>query len=145
MRKVSGLQTGLVSRMDGKRELVKVFGTVRKVLLRSACAEASCYPEEYRRRKRLNKLKSPLWSHCAAVATIINVLYGGDIVTGRVKGIQHYWNRMSDGKEVDLTSCQFGGDGFTPLKKGRKVIRKGLTNIRFLFFAEKVMNVLGGV
>lgn len=52
---------------------------------------------------------------------------------------------MSDGKEVDLTSCQFGGDGFTPLKKGRKVIRKGLTNIRFLFFAEKVMNVLGGV
>jgi hypothetical protein len=67
---------------------------------------------------------------------------GGDIVTGRVKGVQHYWNRLPDGKEVDLTSCQFGGDGYTPFKKGRKVKRKGLTDIRFLMFAQRVKDNL---
>lgn len=66
-----------------------------------------------------------------------------DIVTGKIKGITHYWNRLPDGKEVDFTSCQFGGDGFTPLKKGRKVReRTGFTPLRFLLFAKKVMEQL---
>lgn len=111
---------------------------VRNALVKAACAETSCWPDEYRRKK----IKSPLYLHCAAVATVIQALYGGDIVTGTVKDITHYWNRLPDGKEVDYTSCQFGGDGLTPFKKGRKVNRKGPTNPRFLIFAKRVMENL---
>lgn len=111
---------------------------LRKVFLKSACAETACWPEQYRKKKK----KSPLYLHCAAVATVIQALYGGDIVTGKVKSITHYWNRLPDGKEVDFTSCQFNGDGFTPFKKGRKVTRKGPTNLRFLLFAARVRDNL---
>lgn len=111
---------------------------VREAMLKSACAETSCYPDEYERKK----VKSPLYMHCAAAAIVVQALFGGDIVTGRVKEIQHYWNRLPNGTEVDLTSCQFGGDGFTPFKKGRKVNRKGPTALRFLMFAERVMKNL---
>lgn len=111
-------------------------------LLRRAClavagAETSCYPEAY------DPKKSPLDGHCGAVSSMIQGIFGGDIVTGKVNGVTHYWNRLPDGTEIDLTSCQFGGDGYTPLQKGRKVKRKGLTNPRFLLFAAKVRENLG--
>jgi hypothetical protein len=39
---------------------------------------------------------------------------------------------------VARSSCQFGGDGYTPFKKGRKVKRGELVPLRFLIFAAKV-------
>lgn len=108
---------------------------IKKACIAVASAETSCYPEAY------DSSKSPLDGHCAAVATMLQGIFGGDIVTGRVKGITHYWNRI-DGKEYDLTSCQFGGDGYFPLKKGRKVNRKGPVHPRFLLFANRVYKKL---
>jgi hypothetical protein len=106
---------------------------LRETMLRVAAAETSCYPEVY------DKEKSPLDGHCGAVSAMIQGVFGGDIVTGKVNGVTHYWNRFEDGVEVDLTSCQFGGDGYTPLKKGRKVKpRTGPLPIRFIVFADKV-------
>ena len=129
----------LVPRLHGGLVLEKERRRIRNAFLRSACAETACSPARY----RAKRVKSPLFLHCAAAATVIQALYGGDIVSGRVKGEPHYWNRLPDGREVDFTSCQFGGDGFTPLKKGRKVReRKGLTPIRFLIFAMRVKNYL---
>jgi len=66
-------------------------------------------------------LRSPLAGHCSIVALMVRGMFGGVIVTGLVDETRHYWNRLPDGREVDLTSCQFGGDGVTPLKRGRKV------------------------
>lgn len=103
---------------------------LRKKLLNIACAETSCNPNAYRKKK----VKSPLYLHC-----LLQVVYGGDIVSGKVKGVNHYWNRLPDGKEIDLTSCQFNGDGFTPLSKGRKVTCKGLTPLRFIYFAKLLL------
>lgn len=105
-------------------------------MLSAASADTAFSPEFY------DRTKSPLHLHCGAVACIVKALFGGDIVTGRIKGVQHYWNRLPNYMEIDLTSCQFGGDGFTPLKKGRKVIRKGLTPLRFLLFANRVKEKL---
>lgn len=103
---------------------------LRKIFLKIARAEFSCYPDGYDSKEKL----SPLDGHCAVVSHLIWKLYGGDIVTGRIDGVPHYWNRLPDNKEIDLTSCQFGGDGFAPLKKGRKVKRnpKAKTNPRYL-------------
>jgi hypothetical protein len=129
----------MVPQMDGERRLERERHRIRKAFLKSACAETAAWPEQYRRKR----VESPLYLHCTAVATVIQALFSGDIVTGKIKGITHYWNRLPDGKEVDFTSCQFGGDGFTPLKKGRKVReRTGLTPLRFLLFAKKVMEQL---
>lgn len=127
------------AKLHAERGVEKERARIRQAMLQSACAETSCHPEQYRRKR----IESPLYLHCGAAATVIKALYGGDIVTGRVKGEPHYWNRLPDGTEVDFTSCQCGGDGFTPLKKGRKVKeRKGLTNLRFLLFAKRVMENL---
>jgi hypothetical protein len=112
--------------------------TLRKAFLSAASAETSCYPGSY------DAGKSPLDGHCGAVATVIRGMFGGYVVTGRVNGVPHYWNRLPDGTELDLTSCQFGGDGFTLLKRGRKVKpRTGPTPPRFLLFAERVREFLG--
>ena len=105
--------------------------------MKVACAQTSCYPEQY------DPGKSLLDGHCGAVASLVQGIFGGDIVTGKINDAPHYWNRLPDGREVDLTSCQFGGDGFTPLKKGRKVARKEeVTHPRFLAFAMLVKDEL---
>jgi len=110
---------------------------LREAMLVVAKAETSCYPEVY------DADKSPLDGHCGAVSCMVQGVFGGDIVTGRVKGVTHYWNRLDDGSEVDLTSCQFGGDGYTPLKKGRKVKpRTGPIPMRFTLFADRVKKEL---
>jgi len=129
----------VVSQVDGRRLLEKERVRIRKALLKSAGPDTACWPEQYRRKR----VKSPLYLHCAAAATVIQALYGGVIVTGRIKGEPHYWNRLPNGEEVDFTSCQFGGDGFNPLRKGRKVRdRNGLVPLRYLLFARKVMDNL---
>lgn len=118
--------------------LTKQSLRLKKIFILAASPETSCDPITYKKKRK----KYPLALHCGAVATTIHGMFGGDIVTGRVKGEPHYWNRLPSGQEVDFTSCQFGGDGFTPFKKGRKVTRKGLTNPRFLLFAQRVLEIL---
>ena len=116
---------------------------LRTAALKAATSLTSCDPELYEDRKSLGLQKSPLEGHCAAMACMIQGMFGGDIVTGRIDGTSHYWNRLPDGQEVDLTSCQFGGDGFTPFKKGRKVKRGETINPRFILFAQLVKEKLG--
>lgn len=120
---------------------------LRKACVAAATAATACHPKSYK------SGISPLTGHCAAVAYMVQASFGGDIVTGRITNrvknhywnkVTHYWNRLPDGVEVDLTSCQFGGDGFTPFKKGRKVKRGELVPIRFLLFAAKVYEIIKG-
>lgn len=61
---------------------------------------------------------------------------------GSVNGMDRYWNRLGDGQEVDLTSCQFGGDGFTPLAIGCEVETPDLVDPRYLHFAALVLERL---
>ncbi len=48
------------------------------------------------------------WGQCAVSALIIQDLLGGELLVGKVNGVEHYWNELSDGREVDLTKHQFG-------------------------------------
>jgi hypothetical protein len=112
------------------------FELLRKVCLRVASAETAFDPEAY------DANKSRLHGHCGAVSSMLQNIFGGDIMTGKVQGDTHYWNRLPDGVEVDLTSCQFGGDGYTPLVKGRKVKPRMSVQPRFLQFADLVRSKL---
>nr|WP_265863521.1 hypothetical protein [Streptomyces sp. SKN60] len=55
---------------------------------------------------------NPAWGHCDITALIVNDLFGGDLVVGEVHldGEQHgyhWWNRLPNGVELDLTREQF--------------------------------------
>lgn len=122
----------------------KELKILREAFLAVADPVTSCQPTTYRELQAKGELTSVLQFHCGAVATVLRGILGGDIVTGKINGITHYWNRLPNNQEVDLTSCQFGGDGFTPLKKGRRVHRKDgeTANVKFILFAERVKRQL---
>lgn len=48
------------------------------------------------------------WGQCAVSALIAQDLLGGKLFVGRVNGIDHYWNELPDGRQLDLTKQQFG-------------------------------------
>jgi hypothetical protein len=53
--------------------------------------------------------ESPSAGHCAVVAIVVNMIYGGELVSATVQGQSHWYNRIA-GCEVDLTADQFGFD-----------------------------------
>ena len=60
--------------------------------------------------------KVPSGGQCFVTAMIVQDIFGGDLIQGTVRQIDgkmnHYWNKLPDGQEFDLTSDQFvEGDG----------------------------------
>jgi hypothetical protein len=70
---------------------------------------------------------NPSMGHCGVSALVVNDFLGGDLVfadvvyaDGSAQG-HHYWNRLPDGTEADLTLHQFrAGERVLP---GRVVVR----------------------
>lgn len=87
----------------------------------------------------------PLRGWCVAVALMVRAVGGGTLVAGIVvndagESEPHYWNRLADGREVDLTSDQYGGDGTTPVAAGQTVSNMPeLLPLDALLFAERVV------
>jgi hypothetical protein len=48
------------------------------------------------------------WGQCAVTALVVQDRCGGQLLCGEVNGLKHYWNRLPDGEEIDLTATQFG-------------------------------------
>ncbi len=82
--------------------------------------------------------KSPYKSYgqCYVTARTVNRVFEWEIIRIRIpgKGIDHYWNRIPDGREADFTSDQFGGDGIhkvedwegSPVRKDYRTINPRL-------------------
>lgn len=49
----------------------------------------------------------PSRGQCAVTALVIQDFLGGELLRTEVDGVSHYWNRLADGSEVDLTRSQF--------------------------------------
>jgi len=105
---------------------------LREKLLKVVDKETAYDPETY---------VSGMDGHCFAVAYVVQHYFGGDIVSGRINNERHAWNKLPDGSYVDLTSCQFGGDGFTPLSNKSTEFRPNTQNRRFKQLLEKVKNI----
>ena len=43
------------------------------------------------------------WGQCAVTALVVQDRFGGELLRARVDGVSHYWNRLPDGSELDLT------------------------------------------
>lgn len=106
----------------------------RRSFLSVAARDTAHSPRKWDKHKGLT-------GHCGAVSYMIQRLMGGDLVGGAVKGERHIWNRLPNGTEVDLTSDQFGGDGFTPLKKGRLLPPRQRWSARCAVFEDRLSDI----
>ncbi|EEP74913.1 hypothetical protein MCAG_05240 [Micromonospora sp. ATCC 39149] len=76
--------------------------------LRVSWAADTCSPDDQADWQPSN----PAWGHCDITALIVNDVFRGDLVVGKVylgavqRGF-HWWNRLSSGVELDLTREQF--------------------------------------
>ncbi|MFC5147738.1 YunG family protein [Streptomyces aureoversilis] len=76
--------------------------------VRSSWDADTCTPE-YRSRWTPD---NPARDQCGVTAMVLNDLLGGELIRGevRVDGVQtdfHWWNRLGEGVEIDLTREQF--------------------------------------
>lgn len=62
----------------------------------------TCYPKQKLEWSKNN----PALGQCAVTALIINDLLGGEILFNQE--LNHFWNLLPDGSEIDLTREQFG-------------------------------------
>jgi len=60
-------------------------------------------------------MDNPTHGHCTIVAAVVQRLFGGDLMRASLEGTEfaeyssHYWNRLPDDSEIDLTEDQFQG------------------------------------
>ena len=60
----------------------------------------------------------PSLNQCAVTSMIVQDYFGGDLLRCECNdGDSHYWNRLTDGTQVDLTSDQFAFSGVVPDKE----------------------------
>jgi len=61
---------------------------------------------------------NPSLNQCAVTSLIVQDYFGGDLLRCKtITGTSHYWNRLPDGSEVDLTSDQFNFIEDKPIKE----------------------------
>jgi hypothetical protein len=51
--------------------------------------------------------ENPARGHCTVAVLLVQDEFGGRILRGLVGGLSHFWNRLPDGSDVDLTRDQF--------------------------------------
>ncbi|MER6618433.1 YunG family protein [Streptomyces xantholiticus] len=78
--------------------------------LRASWAADTCSPDDLERAG--GDPGNPAWGHCDITALVVHDLFGGELMLGEVHldaeqhGF-HWWNRLPDGTEIDLTREQF--------------------------------------
>jgi hypothetical protein len=88
---------------------VEVLDTeLLRPILRAAWGADTCDPHDLPDWRPDN----PARGQCGVTALVVQDLLGGDLVLGEVfveqaKIGHHYWNRLPDGRDVDLTAGQF--------------------------------------
>ncbi|ARQ69401.1 YunG family protein [Streptomyces marincola] len=78
--------------------------------LRTGWAADTCSPDDLLRAPW--SPDNPAWGHCDITALVVHDIFGGDLIVGEVRldgspcGY-HWWNRLPNGVEIDLTREQF--------------------------------------
>jgi len=72
----------------------------------------------------------PSRGQCYVTALLIQQIYGGEIMTGTIRGEEHYWNMIND-VQIDFTSDQYGGDGYHPIILNGTITKGNTNNKRF--------------
>jgi hypothetical protein len=92
----------------GEHDPAAVIEQLRPAL-RRAWGPQTCAPED----RELWTADNPARGQCITTVLVVHDFVGGQLVRGEVQvdGVQvdfHWWNRLPDATEVDLTRGQFG-------------------------------------
>ncbi len=87
-----------------KRNRIKVHSNNLMVQLQQAIRSAWCQETSA---DLAWSTENPSLGQCAVTALIVQDFMGGVLMRAEVTGGSHYWNRLPDGTELDLTRDQF--------------------------------------
>jgi len=73
-------------------------------ILKKSWSKKTCHPAI----RKDWTLENPAIGQCAITALIVHDYFGGELLY--CKHHHHYWNRLPDNNEIDLTRCQFPKD-----------------------------------
>jgi hypothetical protein len=96
--------------------------------------ETSVQPDDWTAR-------TPSVGQCAVTALVVQDLLGGDLLRAVVDGGSHYWNRLPNGEELDLTRDQFSSfpdDIKGEVRSREYVLSNENTRDRYLTLKERV-------
>jgi hypothetical protein len=77
---------------------------------------------------------NPAVGQCAVTALIVQDYFGGELLRGCTEGGTHYWNRLPNGQEIDLTAEQFDAEpaiSGVELRSREYVLSYPATNARY--------------
>lgn len=133
--KTTAISTGRRSICFNRKELPR---QLERALVKAWSQETSFDPSGWSRH-------NPAWGQCAVTALIVQDHLGGKLISGKVNGIPHYWNRLAADQDIDLTIQQFGK---TIRRAGVKECERDYvlsfpeTQQRYQRLQERVTNVL---
>jgi hypothetical protein len=81
---------------DKNRKLAALRERLERAWSRSTSAEPTVWTAS-----------NPAWGQCAITALVVQDHFGGELLRGQMREGSHYWNRLADGTDVDLTLQQF--------------------------------------
>lgn len=110
------------------------------VALRSAwSAETSVSPSSWGE-------ANPAAGQCAVTALVVQDFFGGDLMRAVVRpDVSHYWNRLPDGRELDLTKSQFPSFELAvpPVTRSREFVLSFPETVRrYDIFLERTLRAL---
>lgn len=92
--------------------------------------------------------ENPQLGQCAVTALIVSDLCGGQVLVSKVNGEgSHYWNRLPNGEDVDLTFEQFpSGTSISPPRErdAEELLANEDTRRRYITLASRVRELLKG-
>lgn len=112
--------------------------------LQASWSKKTCYPGDQRRWKE----DDPAIGQCAVTSLVVQDVLGGDLLF--CARYNHFWNKLPDGKEVDLTRSQFPPDAHIQIDRAvprEEVLygnraEKALTLERYLLLKNEVIRYL---
>jgi len=123
-------------------ELLETMKLLRKLLEKSWSKQTIWHKAEF-------KPELPSAGQCYVTSILLYDIFGGELISADIlfegKYESHYWIKLPNGREFDLTSDQFNGDGINPMPKdkifGRWIFSKKINKRckRYLRLKEKIV------
>lgn len=73
---------------------------IERAIAASWCRETSDDPQRW-------SLSNPACGQCAVTALVVQDFLGGELIRANINLTPHYWNRLPNRNELDLTKAQF--------------------------------------
>lgn len=112
------------------------FKQIKKVIEVAWSKETSADPDNW-------TPENPAYGQCAVTALIVQDCWGGKLLKSKVNGVSHYYNKLDNGFEIDLTRIQFKKPVFEgkEIKEREYVLSFPDTAARYKLLKQNIKNI----